>query len=236
VSLTSKVNAANKLVERGNECAAANVMEAFINEVKAASNTNRIPIPMADILISQATIIISQLDSGVCPLDPDSDGDSLSDSAEVTLETDPGNQDSEGDSLNDGLEVLGLDTDPLSTDTDDNGTPDTDEDPDADGCTTVAEVGPDETEGGRRSPVDSYDRYDVGGPTQSAPDGVIDLANDILGVIQHYSPLGEPPYDVRFDRGPTIGANHWERAGSDGVIDLPNDILGVIQQFAHNCV
>ncbi len=68
------------------------------------------------------------------------------------------------------------------------------------------------------------------------PDGIIDLPNDILGVILHFSPTGAPPYDVRFDRGVTIGANHWERAGPDGAIDLPNDILGVILQFRHNCV
>ena len=69
-------------------------------------------------------------------------------------------------------------------------------------------------------------------------DGVIDLPNDILGVILRFAPLvgGAPPYDVRFDRGAQIGANHWQRAGPDGVIDLPNDILGVILQFAHNCV
>ena len=55
-------------------------------------------------------------------------------------------------------------------------------------------------------------------------------------MIQHFAPLGGFPYDVRFDRGQTIGANHWERDVPDGVIDLPNDILGVILQFAHNCV
>ena len=53
------------------------------------------------------------------------------------------------------------------------------------------------------------------------PDGIIDLPNDILGVILHFSPLGYAPnmpsivgnttYET-FDRGPTIGANHWQRA------------------------
>ncbi len=65
---------------------------------------------------------------------------------------------------------------------------------------------------------------------------MINLANDILGVIQHYAPLGtEPTYDVRFDRDPQVGANVWQKGPPDGVIDLPNDILGVIQQFNHNC-
>ena len=66
-------------------------------------------------------------------------------------------------------------------------------------------------------------------------DGVIDLPNDILGVIQHFAPLGGFPYDVRFDRGEQTGLNHWQRAAPDGVIDLPNDVLGIILQFAHNC-
>ena len=67
-------------------------------------------------------------------------------------------------------------------------------------------------------------------------DGVIDLSNDILGVIQHYSPTGLPPYDANYDRGPIAGAYHWKRSGPDGVIDLANDILGVIMQHSHNCV
>ena len=55
-------------------------------------------------------------------------------------------------------------------------------------------------------------------------------------MIQHFSPAGAPPYDVRFDRGPQTGANVWNMGPPDGVIDLPNDILGVIKQFQHNCV
>ena len=110
-------------------------------------------------------------------------------------------------------------------------------DTDGDGCPDAHESGPDETQGGRRNYKNPYDYYDVYGPGNSLTlDGVIDLPNDILGVIQHFSPQGQPPYEARFDRGVTIGANHWERAGPDGVIDLPNDILGVITQFGHNCV
>ena len=132
--------------------------------------------------------------------------------------------DGDGDGLTDCIEVE-LGKDPA------------DEDTDGDGCRDGAEEGTDETLGGRRDSLDPNDYYDVYGGGQSlALDGVIDLPNDILGVIQHFAPLGtEPEYDVRFDRGITIGVNHWQRAGPDGVIDLPNDILGVIQQFAHNC-
>ena len=67
-------------------------------------------------------------------------------------------------------------------------------------------------------------------------DGVIDLSNDIFGVITHYAPTGtEPEYDVAFDRGPSAGPNVWNMTAPDGVIDLSNDIFGVIQQYLHDC-
>ena len=109
-------------------------------------------------------------------------------------------------------------------------------DTDGDGCSDQRENGPDETLGGQRDYKNPWDFYDVVGGGGSAPDGVIDLPNDILGVIQHFSPQGQPPYDVQFDRGPQTGANVWNMSAPDGVIDLPNDILGVIQQFGHTCV
>ncbi len=119
------------------------------------------------------------------------------------------------------------DTIPNSSDLDD----------DDDGCTDAQENGPDEMLGGQRNPHNAWDFYDVLGPGAALPtDGVIDLPNDILGVIRHFSPTGAMPYDVRFDRGPRIGANPWDMTAPDGVIDLPNDILGVIQQFNHRCV
>ena len=70
-----------------------------------------------------------------------------------------------------------------------------------------------------------------GGP----PDQIIDLPNDILGVIQRFAPSGATPYDVQFDRGVSSGPNTWNMTAPDGVIDLPNDILGVILQFNHSC-
>ena len=112
-------------------------------------------------------------------------------------------------------------------------------DTDGDGCPDVHENRPksEANRGGGRDWEDPNDYFDVYGPGQSLTlDGVIDLPNDILGVIQHFAPLGAPPYDVRFDRGVQIGPNHWQRAAPDGVIDLPNDILGVISQVGHNCV
>ena len=109
-------------------------------------------------------------------------------------------------------------------------------DTDGDGCSDQSENGPDETIGGLRDPLNGWDFYDVLGPGAALPiDGVIDLPNDILGVIQHHSPTGAPPYDVQFDRGPSSGPNPWNMTAPDGVIDLPNDILGVILQFGHDC-
>lgn len=61
---------------------------------------------------------------------------------------------------------------------------------------------------------------DVAGPNW--PDHVVDLLNDILGVIQHY-PGGTFPYDPQFD------------INGDGVIDLLNDILGVISHYQQTC-
>ncbi len=108
---------------------------------------------------------------------------------------------------------------------------------DGDGCTWNREVGSDETQGGLRSDANHWDFYDVLGPGAALPlDQVIDLPNDILGVIQHFAPQGQPPYDAQFDRGPSSGPNPWNMTAPDGVIDLPNDILGVILQFNHSCV
>ena len=110
---------------------------------------------------------------------------------------------------------------------------------DGDGCTWDQEVGSNETLGGLRSDANPWDFYDVAGspgpPQNGAPDGIIDLPNDILGVIQHH-PAGDLGYDAQFDRGPWTGPNSWnETQGPDGIIDLPNDILGVILQFNHSC-
>ncbi len=91
-------------------------------------------------------------------------------------------------------------------------------------CNSIAEAG------GQRDADNPWDYYDMNG------DGIIDLPNDILGVIQHYAPTStEPTYDVNFDRGPSAGPNVWNMTAPDGVIDLTNDILGVIQQYLHSC-
>ncbi len=109
-------------------------------------------------------------------------------------------------------------------------------DTDGDGCSDAKEFGMDETLGGRRDYLNPWDFFDVYGPGQSPTlDGVIDLPNDVLGVIQHFAPQGQPPYEVSFDRGHRDGEILWNMTAPDGVIDLPIDILGVIYQFGHNC-
>ena len=109
-------------------------------------------------------------------------------------------------------------------------------DTDEDGCPDQRENGPDEMLGGMRDWQNANDYYDVAGGGGGPPDQIIDLSNDILGVIQHYAPTGsEPEYDVNFDRGPSTGPDSWNMTAADGVIDLSNDILGVVQQYLHSC-
>ncbi|MCH7699166.1 MAG: CSLREA domain-containing protein [Chloroflexi bacterium] len=107
---------------------------------------------------------------------------------------------------------------------------------DGDGCSDQQESGPDEMLGGMRDWQNPNDYYDVLGGGGGPPDQIIDLTNDIFGVIIHYAPTGtEPEYDVNFDRGPSTGPDPWNMTAPDGVIDLSNDIMGVIQQYQHSC-
>jgi len=109
------------------------------------------------------------------------------------------------------------------------------EDSDEDSCLDASELGNDPTNGGQRDPDNPWDFFDPVGPRGGPPDGIIDLPNDLLGVIIHFSPDGQGNYDVRFDRGQSTGPNAWNMTAPDGVIDLTNDILGVILQFGHEC-
>lgn len=116
-------------------------------------------------------------------------------------------------------------------------------DTDGDGCSDVDENRPkgEANLGGGRDYLNPWDYYDVLGGGGGPPDQIIDLSNDIFGVIIHYYPNnggGANPYPVGhevFDRGPSTGPNPWNMTAPDGVIDLSNDILGVIQQYLHDC-
>ena len=102
-------------------------------------------------------------------------------------------------------------------------------DTDGDGCPDQRENGPDKTQGGLRDYKNPWAFYDTNG------DGLIDLFNNTLGVINHSSLDGSPPYDAACDCGPSSGPNAWNMSAPDGVIDLLTDISGVIQQYSHDC-
>ena len=124
--------------------------------------------------------------------------------------------DTDGDGLSEIMEAV-LGADPTVQDTD------------GDGCSDGQEFGSTAAFGGRRDPLNPWDFYDVAGPGGGPPDGVIDLANDILGVLLHVR-----AYDSSFDRGPSVGPNPWNTTAPDGRIDL-SDILGIVYQFRHDC-
>ncbi len=179
---------------------------------------------------------------GTDPNDTDTDGDGIDDEVEIVLGSDPTLADSDGDGLDDDVDNCRTDSNAAQKDNDadrlgaacdpDDSIPDFD----GDGCLDGAELDPDPRKGGLRNPEDEWDFYDVLGPGAALPtDGIVDLPNDILGVILHFAPTGAAPYDVQFDRGPSTGPNPWNMTAPDGVIGLPNDILGVIQQFNHDC-
>ena len=127
---------------------------------------------------------------------------------------------------------------------------------DQDGCTDQAENGPDENLGGQRDFNYFWDFFDVwthpvGQPLVFERNRVVNVP-DIVAVAARFGPgtpadkptalaaaLTEPvddtSYHPAFDRGPVIGANHWDRAPADGAINVPDDILGIAQQFGHNC-
>ncbi|MCH8064781.1 MAG: hypothetical protein IIC90_03000 [Chloroflexi bacterium] len=110
-------------------------------------------------------------------------------------------------------------------------------DTDGDGCADVRENLPkaQAANGGGRDYLNPWDFYDVASISGPTPDGVIDQLFDLMGVIDHFSPTGAPPYDVHFDRGPSSGPNPWNMTAPDGVIDLLNDVLGVLLQVGHDC-
>ncbi|MCI0850351.1 MAG: hypothetical protein J4N26_05245, partial [Chloroflexi bacterium] len=110
---------------------------------------------------------------------------------------------------------------------------------DGDGCTDEQELGVDETLGGRRNYLNSWDFYDVNG------DLVVNLVNDILGVARAFGPSTGPDYDPAMDRSPAPAPGvdpadpavmePWDTGPPDGSINIPTDLLGVAIQFGHRC-
>lgn len=151
-------------------------------------------------------------------LDGDSDG--ITDSYEVAhLCLDEGVADADTDHDVDGLTSGGefaIGTDACAADSD------------GDGCGDGDETGPDEQLGGARSPLDTWDYYELTG------DGGIDLS-DAIDVLGYF---GDPafaatPGDLRDRLGGAPAAPWRTREGVDGV-DL-TDALANLASFGHGC-
>lgn len=102
----------------------------IVHLTAAAVGTNRIVVRIIDTnsLVAEAelrVIVLADLDRDGIPdtLDPDVDGDGLSNAQELARGTDPRNPDTDGDTLTDGVEVA-RGTNPLNRDTDGDGAPD----------------------------------------------------------------------------------------------------------------
>lgn len=144
------------------------------------------PPTCSDLADNDLDFLPDGLDPGCMPLD--ADGDGLTDISEKTIYfTSPTNPDTDGDTLTDGAEVLGmaspkaalgiLFSSPLLVDTD------------SDGCSDPEEMGAMEAFGGRRDPMNGFDFYDTNA------DQTIDLFIDIFGVAFLFGTSPGMPYD-----------------------------------------
>jgi len=91
---------------------------------------------------------------------------------------------------------------------------------------TASASDPDENPAGNDDSESTLIRacFDVAGPGMTGPDGVVDLANDILAVILHAPSFeGDLLYDPIYD------------FDGDGSIGLPYDILPTILHHAQDC-
>lgn len=103
-------------------------------------------------------------------------------------------------------------------------------DSDGDACADPRELGPNETLGGRRSPDNPWDFFDVNG------NSVINLLDDIYAVVAAFGPASGPNYAIEKDRSPpTPGAEPWTLGPPDGTINAVDDIMGIVAQFGHSC-
>jgi hypothetical protein len=112
------------------------------------------------------------------------------------------------------------------------------QDSDGDGCADGEEMGPVETLGGQRDPLNPWDFFDVPVGIPPAKDKIIDL-DDTFGVIAKFGavcgdPLpSAPPYGQAYDRSqPT--PNPWSTQAPDCVIDL-NEFFWSLDSFGHTC-
>ena len=198
---------------------------------------------------------------------PDADGDALTDCAESFLGTSALAADTDGDGLGDGYEQTVPECDPLVYNDDADGIaggqealsgtnpcvwdtgaygcayaefhhPLCDVDTDGDGCNDATELGPDARLGGRRSPNNPWDFYDLNG------DRAINVRDDVVGVVTAFGLGTSPNYTRKKDRSPPPPPSvepdpslrePWDLGPPDGAISVGGDLLGVMRQFGHSC-
>ncbi len=120
---------------------------------------------------------------------------------------------------------------------------DPDADGDGDGCTDIAEFGPDATLGGQRDPTNFWDFYDVPAAAGPSKDKAI-TGRDIFAVIARVGTEGDATmdplspadagYHPAYDRGAVVGPNAWNVGPADGSI-RGGDVFAMIAQFGHSC-
>ncbi len=136
-------------------------------------------------------------------------------------------------------------TNPLFIDANGNATYDNrDVDTDGDGCTNAQEVGPNEVDGGKRSPSNPNDYFNPTGDK-------LNRIDDILAVLGQYfdddsdGNPGLPPYAPGYnpdtDRtddpaypNTGVGAQPWRLLGGNGLQRI-DDILAQVKQYFHDC-
>jgi len=122
-------------------------------------------------------------------------------------------------------------------------------DTDLDGCSDMEENGPAPSAGGLRNYKNFWDFYDIdtenGAAAGTHLQGAISLGN-IFEVANRFGQAGDSGidplsdasgagYHTRYDRGPQIGANIWNRGPADGAVAL-GDVFAIAGQFAHGCL
>ena len=102
-------------------------------------------------------------------------------------------------------------------------------DADGDGCTNAQEVGPGESSGGDRDPLNAWDFYDVTG------DEFIDFGDTLL-ILAHFGHgHTDDALDPSLDRAVPDGLKPWRTMpGMDGV-DL-TDAVNNLKSYGHACV
>jgi hypothetical protein len=111
-----------------------------------------------------------------------------------------------------------------------------DVDSDGDGCTNAQEVGPDEMDGGLRSPSNPNDYMN---PSHDK----LNRVDDVLLVVQQYfkddtdGNPGLPPYTAGYDPDTDrtlVGPDLWDLGPPNG-LQRVDDILNALKQYFHDC-